>query len=228
MSTNNLSSLLRGVRAIIFDMDGVVIDSEPLHEMAQEAVFEQFDLSVPSTELITFKGRAERDVFRDVLDRYGDDRHDLDTIVNAKHAAYQRLLRNVQPVDGVLELIRTLGRRFPLALTTSAIAENQRFVFQRLDLEGVFEVVVTAADVINTKPHPEPYLITAEGLGLPPEQTLVLEDSRLGIRSARDAGCIVVGVTGTFSREDLAREAPHLIIDHFRDLETTSLCRSAE
>lgn len=215
---STLADRLENVRAVVLDMDGVVIDSEPLHERAQEHVFARFGLNVPRSELITFKGRTERDVFQDVLSRYGNGHHDLDTVVAAKHRAYQELLADVQSIDGVLPFVRRLQGRFPLALTTSAIAENQRFVFDRLDLDGMFDVIVTAADVVNSKPHPDPYLITVKRLGIDPDQALVVEDSRLGIRSAKAAGCTVVGLVGTFTRRELEEELPHLVIDRFSEL----------
>ncbi len=210
--------LLQGLSAIILDMDGVVIDSEPLHEQAQEYIFEKNGLDVPPSEYMNFKGRTEHDVFSYILKHYGTPHHDLQTLVAAKHEAYHLLLADVKPIRGVTDFIETFRPHLRFALTTSAAASSQQIVFDRLRLHDRFEVVVTSVDVTYSKPHPDPYLITTRRLGIDPGNALVVEDSRLGIRSALAAGCVTVGLTGTFDREDLEAESPHLVVDSFEEL----------
>lgn len=216
--TNRLTSRLRAARAIIFDMDGVVVDSEPLHEAAQEEVFAANGLPVPRSEHASFKGRTENDVFTMILQQYGTEQHDLADLVGQKHAAYRALLPTVQPVAGAVEFISAMHERYVLGLATSAAAESQQFIFERLDLGRFFETVVTSQDVSHSKPHPDPYLIATRRLNIPPEETIVIEDSRLGIRSALAAGCTTVALIGTFSRVDLEAEKPDLIVDSFEQL----------
>lgn len=213
------------IEATIFDMDGVVIDSEPLHERAQEDVFARFGLDVPPAELATFKGRTEDDVFSDILDRYSDGDIVLETIVEAKHLAYQDLLADVEAVDGALDLIQHLHGRMPLALATSAVAVHQQFVFEHLKLGRYFSAIITAGDVVNPKPHPEPYLLAASRLGVPPEHCLVIEDSVFGVRSGLAAGCVVAALVGTFARPVLEAEQPHAVVDHLAELQASFASR---
>lgn len=216
--TNDTHSWLDDIQAVIFDMDGVLIDSEPLHEQAQEALFTRLGFDVSHDEMVSFKGRTEADVYSSVLERHGNGRFELDSVINAKREIYRRLLTDVKPVDGALELLHLLRGHFPLGLATSASAADQRFVIEHFRLGGVFNAVVTAEDVVNPKPHPEPYLMAAEELGVAPGACAVIEDTRNGIRSARAAGCRVVGLAGTFSRADLEEEMPSLIVDRLADL----------
>lgn len=216
--TERLASRLKTARAIVLDMDGVVVDSEPLHERAQEKVFAANGLPVPKSEHASFKGRTERDVFTIILQEYGSEHHDLMDLVGQKHAAYRELLPTVQPVLGALEFIAGMHGRYVLGLATSAAAENQQFIFEQLNLRRFFETIVTSGDVRHSKPHPDPYLIATRRLNIPPQETIVIEDSRLGIRSALAAGCTTIGLVGTFSRADLEAEKPDLIIDRFEDL----------
>ena len=217
-SGRRFEDLLPRLNAIILDMDGVVIDSEPLHERAQEHIFAKHGLDVPPSEYANFKGRTEHDVFSYILDRYGAPHHDLQSLVAAKHEAYHLLLTRVEPVVGVMDFIQAFRPHYRFALTTSAAATSQRIVFDQLDLDDCFEVVVTSADVSHSKPHPDPYLITTSRLGIDPGTALVVEDSRLGVQSALAAGCVTVGLTGTFSRTELEEESPHLVVDSFAEL----------
>ncbi len=214
----DLSSWLDDSRAVIFDMDGVIVDSEPLHEQAQEEIFDRLGFSVSSEELLSFKGRPEVDVYSGVLERHGNGRFELWDVIEAKRTIYRRLLADAQPVEGALELLHALHGQLPLGMATSASATDQQFVVNRFGIRELFDVIVTAEDVTRAKPHPEPYLLAAERLGVRPEETVVIEDTLNGIRSARSAGCKVVALVGTFVREALMRERPNLTVDRLADL----------
>ncbi len=206
------------VSAILLDMDGIVIDSEPLHEEAQRTVFREFDLDVPDSALPTFKGMTEQDVFTRIVLDYGHGARDVDTLVAAKEVAYRKLLKDVTLVPGVLSFIRSVHGRFRIALTTSSVRSDQQFAFEKFDLAPYFEVIVTAEDIINPKPHPQPYRKTAERLGIGPGDCLVVEDSLHGVQSALGAGCVVAGMTTTFRRDALDDAGAHFTIDTFEEL----------
>lgn len=206
------------IEAILFDMDGVVIDSEPIHEEAQRIIFREHGLAVPEALYPTFKGMTEQKVFERIVTEYGSPHHDAASLVLAKEETYRRLLVDLQLVPGVLDFIELVHTRFRTALTTSSVRENQRIAFERFDLDGYFEVVVTAEDIEHPKPHPQPYLTTAEKLGVRPEVCLVLEDSLHGVRSAKRAGCRVAGVTTSFDAAALQRAGADVAFDAFEEL----------
>ncbi len=210
---------LSDIRAVIFDMDGVLIDSEPLHERAQQIVFRKHAIEVPDRVYSDFKGQTEEDVFGYVVREFGRDGHDPAVLVREKHAAYRELLSDLQPIDGAVELLHYLSALgMPLALTTSAIRRDQEFAFERLQLEAFFNVVVTAEDVSKPKPDPEPYAITALRMSVDPSHCLVIEDSINGIRSARGAGCRVAGITTSFSADALTAAGAEIFVDRLLDL----------
>lgn len=210
---------LSGVRAVILDMDGVIVDSEPLHEAAQDVVFAEYALDIPFDEYARFKGRPERDVFQYVLDRYDVTRSiDLEAIIARKHHEYRARLSSVQPVAGAMAFIQSLAGRIPLALTTSSAVTDQQMVFELLQLGTYFDAVITADDVTQAKPHPEPYLRTLSQLGANASETLVIEDSLLGVESALGAGCVVAGLVGTFPADALAAAGAHFVISSFDEL----------
>jgi beta-phosphoglucomutase-like phosphatase (HAD superfamily) len=106
-----------------------------------------------------------------------------------------------------------------MALTTSAPRELQELAFGQFDLSGYFGVVVTGDDVSQGKPHPEPYLKTAEKLGRAPSHCVVVEDSTNGVRSAKAAGCPTVGLATSFSAETLAAAGSDLTVATFSELQ---------
>lgn len=199
-------------------MDGVVIDSEPIHEEAQRIVFRDYDLAVPESEFPSFKGMTERMVFERVIQKYGVDHHEVDALVEAKEKTYRALLVDLQLIPGALDFIREASSQYRLALTTSSIRLNQEIAFRKFKLEPFFEAIVTAEDIVFPKPHPQPYLTTAERLAIEPNACLVVEDSLHGVRSALDAGCHVAGITTSFRADELAATGAHLVVDSFAEL----------
>ena len=208
------------VTAILFDMDGIVIDSEPIHEQAQRAVFREFGLEVPDSILPSFKGMTEHDIFTRLVLDYGRDytTDDVPMLVSAKDRIYRELLDGVELIPGVLPFILSARDRFRLALTTSSVRADQQFAFDKFDLGSYFEAVVTAEDILNPKPHPQPYIATAEKLGVDPSDCLVVEDSLNGVMSALGAGCTVAGMTTSFDKMKLEDAGAHFTVDTFEEL----------
>lgn len=205
-------------QAILLDMDGVVIDSEPLHEKAQRIIFHEFELDVPEAAILSFKGMTEKDVFERIVREYAGGEGDVDVLIAAKERTYRELLKDLQLIPDALSFIRNAHRRYRLALTTSSVRFDQRIAFNKFDLASYFETVVTAEDIVYAKPHPQPYLTTAEKLGVEPSECLVVEDSLNGVRSAIGAGCTVAGMTTSFDREQLEKAGVHFTIDTYEEL----------
>ncbi len=196
--------------AILFDMDGVVVDSEPVHEKAQRTVIREFGLKVPESAFSDFKGMTEDKVYALIAARYGTNGTPAKRLVAAKHAAFASLADELQMVRGASALITSLhAAGCTLGLVTSAASWDQARAFEKFGLEGYFQAVVTGADVSKPKPYPEPYLLMAYRLNVTPEACLVIEDSRYGVQSARRAGCRVFGLATTFTSDQLLESGAH-------------------
>ena len=209
---------MEDIQGILLDMDGVVIDSEPIHEEAQRIVFREHALPVPESEFASFKGMTERKVFERIMADYGTDDHDIDVLIDAKETTFRSLLVDLELIPGAIDFIRRASRRYRMALTTSSARINQEIAFEKFDLAPYFETVVTAEDIVNPKPHPQPYLTTAEKLGLEPSVCLVVEDSLHGVRSGKGAGCRVAGMTTSFDAPNLLDAGAHFTVDTYHDL----------
>ena len=203
-----------GRAAVVFDMDGVLIDSEPLHMKAKREAFRAFALDVPEAVYPDFYGRTDLDVIGEVVKRFGP-HLDFDAVLRTKREAYTRLAEaELSLLPGMLELLHELHRRETrMALVTSASPSNRDLAFRRFDLGRFFEFSLTSADVERHKPDPEPYRAAVERLGVPARRVLVIEDSPNGVRSARGAGCAVVGLTTTFSEATLRAAGAARVFD---------------
>lgn len=123
----------------------------------------------------------------------------------------------IEDALGFVRRCKTAGLR--LGLTTSAARSVQQLAFQTFELHHYFDAVVTGEDIVHGKPDPEPYRSTAAKLSLSPTACLVIEDAVNGVISGKAAGCFVVGITTSFTTEDLSRAGADLVFTSFRSLE---------
>lgn len=206
------------LEAILFDLDGVLIDSEPLHEKAKRRVFGHYGIEVPDAVYDEFKGRTDVEALEHVAQHYAGSNVSVDDLIDRKREEFWALLKNLAPMEGAGTFVCTAARRYRLALTTSASTTTRELAFDPLDWAGLFEVVVTAGDVTRAKPDPQPYRLTAERMGTAPEHCLVVEDSLSGVRSARAAGCCVAALTTSMDRARLEEAGAHLVVGSFEEL----------
>ncbi len=181
--------------AVIFDMDGIIIDSEPLHARVKLLVFRHFGIPFREEELKDFVGRTSKDMFSEVLAREGRGDIALEEIVRYKHEAYLRELEEgaVPVVEGTLPLIRRLhGEGKRLALATSSWDRVMEAVLDRFDLRECFDSVLSGSTLPRSKPDPAIYNLSAKRLGVEPAACTVIEDSASGILAAKRAGMQVV------------------------------------
>jgi beta-phosphoglucomutase len=190
--------------AIIFDFDGTLVDTEPIHERALIAVCQPRGARIREGESI---GLSDEDAiargFRNAGLRVEPD--EIVELCREKVGAYLELIASMEVAvyEGALEALRTAGGLGPVALCTAAMRAEADAVLERLGVAGVFDAIVTADDVEAKKPDPAAYRLAMERLGVP--AALAVEDSPRGVDSAVDAGCYVVAVEHTTPRDRLAR-----------------------
>ncbi|MDB5104248.1 MAG: hypothetical protein JWP91_1937 [Fibrobacteres bacterium] len=210
---------MKTFRCLIFDLDGVIIDTEPKHKEAKRIAFAKHGLEVPESLYHEFRGRSDQDMAEHVVAHFGPEGLDWAEVLESKHQVFSSLEHNIELVTGVLEFIRAARDRYEkLAVATSATAKNQGYAFERFALAPYFDVVVNAQDLTHTKPHPEAYAATVAKLGIPAGDCLVIEDSKNGILSAKSAGCAVAAITTSFSRIELIDAEADYLVDGFGEL----------
>jgi len=206
----------------IFDMDGVVIDSNPYHKIAWEKFLNGQGISFDDQLFDNvLSGRTGPTSLRLI---FGEDlsQEKLDLYLEEVDSNYQNILRqteDVRPIAGVHAFLDQLTQNgYRLALATSAPVLNIELGLEKLKLENTFEHIVGKVDVSHGKPHPEVYLTSLSLLGMAAENCIVFEDSKAGIQSARSAGIQVVGIASGHSREELLDEGVSMVVDDFTGL----------
>jgi HAD superfamily hydrolase (TIGR01509 family) len=192
--------------AIIFDMDGVIVDSEPLHQKAFEDLFAELgrkhDHGVVFSEHI---GLSDGATLRTFLQKTGL-KHDLADLNKRKMTYFLRYLREHRPIFKVLhELIPTLAKRYKLGVATSSPHHVVDVVMEISGLRPHFTALVAREDIRFPKPDPEIYFTTARKLGVRPSTCCVIEDSSHGVQAAKMAGMTCIGLTTSLTPEQLKR-----------------------
>jgi len=204
-------------RAVLFDMDGVVVDTEPIHEEALQRLYAARGWPLADPRFFAFKGRTPDEVFGELADEHGGA---ADELAAEKHAHYELLFeQRGRLIPGVTTFLDALDRAsLPAVLVTSGRRAEVARVFARFGLEGRFRAVVAAEDVTRSKPDPEPYIAGAAHAGMPPKACLVVEDTVHGVRAGVAAGCTVAAYTGTFPPDLLVAAGAAFTFDAFDDL----------
>ena len=193
--------------ACIFDFDGVLIDSEPLHAEAKRVTLNHFLIPHSDELFANFKGRPDSAFFLYVASELARGRATAQEMEAHKVATYLDLFDKVPLVPGALDFLAIAREGFPkLGLATSATRHDFQLGARKYELTKWFDAIVTGDDTVKHKPHPEPYIKALAALGVASSSALVVEDSPNGIRAAKAAECPVVGLTTNFQGEEL-REA---------------------
>ena len=186
------------MKAFIYDMDGVIIDSELIHMKAERMLLARYGVEADETMLMPYRGTSDRAMFEDIKNKYSA-HYDVRGIVAEKDALMRQLLHTEQliPIDGALALIeatndlRTHGIR--TAIASSSPYETIDYVAETLGIAGKFDAIVSGAELPMSKPDPTIYLQTAELLGVAPADCIVLEDAAAGAQAAVRAGMTCIG-----------------------------------
>lgn len=203
--------------AVIFDMDGVLVDSYHAHFESWKQLYGELGVEYTETAFAADFGRTSRDIVRRTLGTdFADER--VGELDRRKEALYRDLIReNFPAMDGAGELIQALAEDgFRLAIGSSGPPENVALVVEKLAGGRQFDVAVTGADVTRGKPDPQVFLIAAERLGVPVAGCAVVEDAVHGITAAQRAGMAAIALTGTLERDELA--AADAVVDSLRQL----------
>lgn len=217
------------LKAVVFDCDGVLVDTEPLHYQAFQEILQPLDLGFDYDHYLKhYIGFDDRDAFIEAF-REGNrplDAETLHSLIEAKGNALLRIIANgVSSFPGVTALVHELAAGgIPLAVASGALRHEVELFLKVLGLEDAFSVIVAADDVSRSKPDPETYLAALKrlqtGLGsnhADPTRCIAIEDTPTGIQSAKAAGLFVIGVTNSFPAQEI-REVADLVVQSLEEI----------
>lgn len=195
------------IHAIVFDFDGVLADSEPLHLRAYQEVFSRYGVTLESSEYYTrYLGFDDESAVRAMARDHGlelDDRR-LREVLDAKTAIFDRMLgRGDVLYPGAAECVARLAPAFPLGIASGALRHEIEAILRGNGLDHHFRFIVAAGDTVAGKPAADPYRRAAEMHGCDASACVAIEDSRWGIESAKAAGMKCVGITNTYPANEL-------------------------
>lgn len=180
------------IKAVIFDRDGVLIDSEYTNVKAAELAFGEFGIQLTEDEKQWIVGRHPLDYTIPLMEKYD---FDFDKYRALQREKYRQVLESTPVFEKTIELLKEIHRKgLLIALCTSSNRADSEKILEGIGIKKLFTELVTKEDYSKSKPDPEPYLLTAQRLGVKPEECLVIEDSEMGLKSALSAGmqCIVI------------------------------------
>lgn len=209
-------------KAVIFDMNGVIINDEHIHEMAFRETVSPYNIDLDHQAYIDYcAGKTDREGYEEIAAKFSVSLP-LDDLLKQKSQMYLELFpANKKSYPGAIELIHSLAKEYTLALTSSSSRDEVDLITREFGINNEFKITVSGSDVKKGKPDPEPYLITADRLGFKPSECVVIEDSRSGVISAKAAGMYVVAITTTHKSGQL--EMADRIISNFDDFNVQSL-----
>lgn len=203
--------------AVIFDMDGVLVDSYQAHFVSWSQLYSELGAPYSEAAFAADFGRTSRDILRRAFgEQLPDER--IRALDERKEALFRDVLRNdFRAMDGAVELIDALtADGFRLAVGSSAPPENVNLCLEMLGRRERFSAAVTGMDVTRGKPDPQVFQLAAERLGVPASSTAVVEDAVHGIEAANRAGMASVGLTGTVDRDRLYMA--NIVVDRLGEL----------
>ena len=186
--------------AYLFDCDGTVVDSMPLHYLAWRRALDAWSCDFPEELFYAWGGRPVEEILADLSKSQGIALPVAET-AHIKEGYFQQALPELTAVAEVLEHIEHTHGRIPFAIVSGGGRESVVRSLAQLGLLDRFETLVCAEDYRQAKPHPEPYLMAAQRLGIAPERCLVFEDTQLGVDAAIAAGMSWVKVPHPLERQ---------------------------
>jgi HAD superfamily hydrolase (TIGR01509 family) len=210
--------MINSFKAIIFDMDGVIVDSEPRHERAFREVFEEMGYGAThGMDFPQYYGRSDRALWVDFIAKH-QPLWSLEELAEWKQRRFLEIIRHEQPIFvGLPELLDKLSLRYPMGVASGSFHPVIDEVLAMRNLRRYFPVVVSVQDVVRGKPAPDVFLRAAELLRVPPWSCCVIEDSAAGVEAALAAGSAVIGITNSLPAAALAG-ATH-VVDTYNQIE---------
>lgn len=189
------------MKAIIFDMDGLMIDSERLYIQSEREIAARYNTHVKEETLGKMMGRKPIESIRIFVRDLNIPADEQEILAIRDKMMIQKLKTDLRAMNGLPEIITRFRNMLKLAVCTGAPKEFLDIVLNKLELEEAFDVYQSSDDISKGKPDPEIYLKTCRRLKLKPEDCVVLEDSENGVKAGKSAGCYVMAVPSEYTRK---------------------------
>lgn len=209
------------IKAIIFDMDGVLVDSEPFHIEIEKRQFRQNDILVSEEEHRRYLGVASDVMWKEIGQNHNLN-FPVENLIEQNKLESIRFfseLDDIPVMPGLIELLEKLQQKnYPRAVASSSFPEIIDLILEKTGLNKYFDVVVSSREAGKSKPEPDVFLLAARKLGVHSENCMVVEDSKNGIKAAKSAGMKCIAFQGPGANPENQKQADAVIFD-FKELE---------
>ena len=202
--------------AVIFDMDGVVLDTEPLYTKAEIRLFGEYGVEIPKEDWSLFRGCAEQDFFDLSMARYNIAEDKNVFIEKGREYVKDEFRKGLAFMPGFYKLYSRVKKQYNTGLVTASPRHNIDFVCGLVDLDNIFEHIISGDETLRNKPHPEPYFAMMKKLNVLPINSVIIEDSLHGLQAGLASGAHVIAKTGSVPDKDLS--IAHLIVTHLDEI----------
>ncbi|UXP33796.1 HAD family phosphatase [Reichenbachiella agarivorans] len=184
-----------GIKGLIFDLDGTVIDSMPLHLKAYNYSLEPWGVTYPQAVFLSRGGIPTKDTMLMIEEEHGIVNFDVELALERKRNYVDDKLDQITLIEPIMDIVRAFHGKLPMAVGTGSNRDTVTRMFNMFGLQEYFHHVVTATDVTHFKPHPETFLRCSELIQVDPKDCIVFEDGKPGMTAAKTAGMHVIDVT---------------------------------
>jgi beta-phosphoglucomutase len=203
------------LEGVIFDLDGVIVDSHPAHKNAWRTFFNSIGRQVSEEDLqFVLEGRKREDILRHFL---GDlSAEQVNHYGAAKEALFRNSVQELKTIDGLHEFLdQLIHAEIPIALASSASRHRAEYMLEELGLRPLFKAIVTGDDVVNGKPDPALFVLAAKGLAVNAVSALVCEDAVAGVQAAKNAGMRCLAIASNGRGPVLSKAGADMVIPDF-------------
>lgn len=210
------------MKAIIFDMDGVIIDSEPLHQRVEEELLEDLGGNMTAEDKEAFVGTTDYHMWSTMKERFNLT-PSIEEMIESKKERFLSQVHTIYLVDGFKKVLKQLkAEDYLIALASSNNRKAVDQIVKQFDLSKDFELTMSGEDVSHGKPHPEIFLKTAAAMNVDPKNCLVIEDAKSGVEAAKAAGMKCIGLDNPNSGpQDLSKA--DIVLKSLRDFDLATV-----
>jgi beta-phosphoglucomutase len=189
---------------VFFDLDGVIVDSEPIHAKAKKIILDSYSINYPDSIFDDFIGQPDEVFFKHVYENLDKQKNPYELLLQEKYNHFFELIPEMKLVEGFTSFINEIKKR---NMKTALVSSTSTYTFGLIDkqfhIADLFDLLITEKDTERHKPFPDPYIKALQALPASVDSTVVIEDSPNGIKSAKEAGCKVFALTTSFKKEKL-------------------------
>jgi beta-phosphoglucomutase len=216
------------LKAILFDLDGTLVNTDPLHYKTWQEVLQDYEIEIDRTFYKAhISGRLNPVIVQDLLPQLSLEAGDQ--LADDKEARFREIGLSLTPLAGLLDLLEWIDcQGLKKAVVTNAPRENVKFLLEVLKLVDRFDAVVLAEEATAGKPDPAPYQLVLNQLAISPKEAIAFEDSGSGIQAAVGAGIYTIGVASTHEPDDLLKAGAAMVIPDFQEHQLWLLLESLQ